>query len=600
MGVVIAFGIFAVIWNARRFLTNHYFLMLGITFFFVSIVSLLHALAYKGMGVFTTMPGANLATQLWLVIGFLQSGGFFIAAFFINRQLKEYLTFYLFVALTALLLGLIFWWKIFPQAYIDGIGLTSFKKISELVIAAGYLTSLPSLFRYRAKFDHRVFNLLIWSIGLTFVAEILFIFYAGVYDYVNLLGHLFRTTAFYLIYMIILETGLVKPYRLMFKELKDNETALKKSEQTLKERGLELERLTDDLKKFGLAVADANDMITITDANGRIVYANRAAETMTGFERQEIIGHSPSLWGRRMSAEFYQNMWRVIKEEKNAYNGELVNRKKNGEIFIADLHISPVVDDSGDILYFVGIVRDITKAKEIDKAKTEFVSLASHQLRTPLTGISLASEMLLKHSTDWPADKQLKYIKEIHDSTSQMTELVDSLLNVSRLELGTFRLSPEPLDLAAELDAICDGLRLQAEDKKITLTRDFETGLPLVKFDRNSLRLIVDNLLSNALRYSPAGSTITAGLRRQNNAVVISVTDQGCGVPENAKNKIFDKQYRADNAKEINSDGAGLGLYIAKSVADKARANLTFESELNRGATFKLTINPAEMNIPPA
>lgn len=153
--------------------------------------------------------------------------------------------------------------------------------------------------------------------------------------------------------------------------------------------------LVHDLLKFKLAVENSSNHIIITDVDGKILYANKAAEAVTGYSKNEMIGQRPSLWGNQMGQEYYKNFWHVIKNEKKTFVGEVNNKRKNGEQYIAAVSISPVLDEKGVIKFFVGIERDITKEKEIDRAKTEFVSIAAHQLRTPLAIIRWYGEMLL-------------------------------------------------------------------------------------------------------------------------------------------------------------------------------------------------------------
>ncbi|MFC1609295.1 PAS domain S-box protein, partial [Patescibacteria group bacterium] len=158
------------------------------------------------------------------------------------------------------------------------------------------------------------------------------------------------------------------------------------------------EDLAHDLKKFKMAVDNASDHIVITDIDGVILYANEATEKITGFSVDEVVGKKAGdseNWGGVMDKEFYDGMWEVLKEKKKPFVGEMENKRKNGERYDVVASISPITNNKGDILFFVAIERDITKEKEIDRAKTEFVSLASHQLRTPLSAISWYTEMLL-------------------------------------------------------------------------------------------------------------------------------------------------------------------------------------------------------------
>ncbi|MCX6736143.1 MAG: PAS domain S-box protein [Candidatus Parcubacteria bacterium] len=234
------------------------------------------------------------------------------------------------------------------------------------------------------------------------------------------------------------------------KDLDDQKNAILNILEDVDKEKEKTEALAKDLKKFQLAVENAAEMVVITDPEGILVYGNKAVKRITGYEVSDAIGKkAAAFWKSPMKKEYYQEMWRIIKIEKKTFHGQLQNKRKNGEIYEADISLSPVLDDNGNIIFFVGIERDITKEKEVDRAKTEFVSLASHQLRTPLSSINWYTEMLLSGEVGELNDGQKNYLKEVYASSQRMGDLVGTLLNVSRLELGTFDIDPSKVDVSA-------------------------------------------------------------------------------------------------------------------------------------------------------
>lgn len=223
--IVVAGTIFSLTWYSRRWLDNHAILLLGISSLFVGGVDLIHTLAYKGMGVF---PGdnANLATQLWIAARSLQSVAFLLAPLYVTRRFKPHAGVLVCGVATAFLLGSIFW-GVFPDCYVEGVGLTPFKKVSEYVISLVLAASLVFLVRKRGAFEQDVLRWLVLSIALTIGGELAFTAYVSVYGLSNLVGHLFKILAFYLLYKAIVETGLARPYDLLFRELKQSEEALR-------------------------------------------------------------------------------------------------------------------------------------------------------------------------------------------------------------------------------------------------------------------------------------------------------------------------------------------------------------------------------------
>lgn len=217
-----------VAWNSRIFLQNNYLLFIGIAYLFISCVDTLHVLAYRGMNVFAD-PGANLATQLWIVGRYMESLSLACAPLFFNKNLKAHYALCVYALATALLLGAIFYWHVFPACYVEGIGLTSFKVASEYIISIILLVAVFLLVRKREELDAQVFKLITASILTTIASEMVFTLYVDVYGLYNLTGHLLKVLSFYFIYRAIIQTSLVKPYNSLFRNLKKSEEKLKLS-----------------------------------------------------------------------------------------------------------------------------------------------------------------------------------------------------------------------------------------------------------------------------------------------------------------------------------------------------------------------------------
>lgn len=265
ISILIAFGIFIFAWHLRRFLDNRYFLFLGIAFLFVGGFDLVHALAYKGMGIFEGY-GANLPTQLWIAARAVESLSLFIAPFLLGRNIKPAAILAAFVAVSTVLLWSIFYSKAFPVCYVEGEGLTLFKKVSEYVICLVLLLSGVLLTRKRASFEKEILQLVLLFIGATIVSELAFTYYIGVNDLSNMVGHMCKIIAFYLMYVAILKTGLVKPYNLVFRDLKKREEELAVAKDDLEkqvtERTAELVRINEELEQEISGHIRAKDELT--------------------------------------------------------------------------------------------------------------------------------------------------------------------------------------------------------------------------------------------------------------------------------------------------------------------------------------------------
>ncbi|MEI6378213.1 MAG: ATP-binding protein [Candidatus Falkowbacteria bacterium] len=364
--------------------------------------------------------------------------------------------------------------------------------------------------------------------------------------------------------------------------------ALKMTEGLRQSRS-KLARQAKDLQQFKLAVDNANDHIVITDKDGLIIYANKGVENVTGFKREEVLGKkagSKQLWGGQMSKDFYAKMWQSIKNDKQHFIGEINNLRKNGEPYIALSSVSPILGKDGEAEYFVAIEHDITREKEIDKEKTEFVSLASHQLRTPLTAIKWCTEILLAPDADKLTAKQSLYMKRIFQSNERMIDLVASLLNVARMDMGTMAVNLKQVDLRQAVEMELQELQSQIKLKDISVQTRYGDNLLPLETDINMLHIVLQNLLSNAVKYTPPQGQISLVAEQSKNLVVIKVIDTGYGIPLTAYSKIFNKLFRADNILDKETDGNGLGLYLVKAVVEKLGGNIRFESKINKGTTF--------------
>lgn len=244
----VASGVFLLAWNARRFSQGGFLPLLGISSLFVGAIDLAHALSYQGMGLFRGY-GADLPTQLWVAARYVQSLSLLAAPLFLSRPIRAKRTFALYFALTSLLLWAIFRGGIFPPCYIEGSGLTTFKKASEYVIAGMFLCAGAEFWRRRKLLDRDVCRLLVAAAGVFAAAELLFTLYHDVTGLSNLAGHVLKIVAFYLICRSILETGIVRPFDLLFRELKQSEESVRRANEELETR------VAERTSELGAAVA---------------------------------------------------------------------------------------------------------------------------------------------------------------------------------------------------------------------------------------------------------------------------------------------------------------------------------------------------------
>ena len=256
----VAVSIFLLAWNSRKFIDNGFYVFIGSAFLASGLITILHALAYKGMGIIPgTAANSNLATQLWLANQYLLAASFVAAPFFVNKRPKIAGIVFVFSFYIILVLLSVFWWKNFPVAYVEGSGLTKFKDFSEYVVALLFLLSAYIFLRKKDQFDPRVVNLFYLISILFAVSTIFFTMYANVYSTFNMWGHLIRLAAMYPVYIGIVEFGLMKPYDFLFGNLKNREESLKKNE-----------------KMFRAVVEDQTELICRFLPDGTLTFVNDA------------------------------------------------------------------------------------------------------------------------------------------------------------------------------------------------------------------------------------------------------------------------------------------------------------------------------------
>lgn len=349
--------------------------------------------------------------------------------------------------------------------------------------------------------------------------------------------------------------------------------------------------LTEQLKETSLlqqAVEASTDGIIIADSDGNIVYVNPSWSKMTGYTLKEVLGKNPNiLQSGKTPKKVYDDMWKALIVGKSFLTKDIINKRKDGTEYAEYLAISPILE-SGKIIFYVGIGRDITKEKDIDKAKSDFISIVSHQLRTPLTSIRWVVESFLKHEKLTKRGRD--YLKDIHISARRLTDLIDVFLNVSRIEEGAITISAKPVELVSFIKEYLKECEPLCGKKHLLLTFDKHPKSFNVTTDVNALRNIIHSILSNAIEYTPNKGKINVSLEKKSNMFLLTVVDTGIGIPKNEQETIFDKFTRGKNATLIKTDGTGLGLYIAKMAVNLLGGKIRFESKENKGTIFYIEL----------
>ncbi|MBU1149216.1 PAS domain-containing sensor histidine kinase [Patescibacteria group bacterium] len=350
-------------------------------------------------------------------------------------------------------------------------------------------------------------------------------------------------------------------------------------------------------KKFEDIARSSSDFLWEIDDDGKYTYASGRVKEILGYETDEIIGKTPfDLMEEEEVKKVRKDFDKAVSAKKPILNLKNWNLAKDGRKVCLLTNGVPMLDKRGNLLGYRGADKDITMQEDIDKAKTEFVSLASHQLRTPLTAISWYTEMVLAGDAGKITPEQKKYLEEVYSGNKRMIGLVNALLNVSRLELGTFMVEPEETTLKALAELIIKELDHVIKKKKMKFVFDYDETIPKMMLDVKLITMVFQNLMSNAVKYTPEGGKVSLIVKKEGDKAKITIADSGYGIPKHQQNRIFSKLFRADNVTQRDTEGTGLGLYLVKEIVETAGGKVWFESEEDKGTSFFVELPLAGMS----
>jgi len=367
ISIVISGGIFFIGWNSRKYMNSSFFLIVGTSFLFISVIDLLHTLSYSEMNIFLDYD-ANLPTQLWIAARYWQSLSYLIGAIAINKKVNASY----FMAGSVIIISILFFTiftGLFPTCFIDiiGQGQTPFKIISEYVIDSILLASIVILYKFRNEFNRKIFYLIVISISFTFVSELVFTFYVSVFDFSNLIGHILKIVAFFFIYKAIIEIGLTNPFGLLLKSMKKSE------------------------EKYRKLVEDSLEGIWVIDDETNTTFVNQSMADMLGYEVDEII--EANLYefmdkdGKKLAETNFERRRQGIEEDH-----EFEFLHKSGRKIFATLRASPIFDEDGNFEGAMAFVTDVTKQKI---AQEKIADMARFPLENPNPILRLSTKYVL-------------------------------------------------------------------------------------------------------------------------------------------------------------------------------------------------------------
>jgi PAS domain S-box-containing protein len=355
----------------------------------------------------------------------------------------------------------------------------------------------------------------------------------------------------------------------------------------------EKSKLQSEEQKLDSIIHSIGDAVFVVDNDLNITLVNNVASALCGYSASEMIGHYYGNFlkfflengaDKSIGDDFIQDAISSGKIKEMANHTVLLT--KDGEKIPVSDSAAPLKDDDGNILGCVVVFRDVAKERALDRAKTEFVSLASHQLRTPLTYINWYSEMLLNDKEGKLSKAQVNYADEVRKGSKRMVDLINGLLNVSRLEAGTLGIDRKKLNIIEIAKDLVKEIGISAKEKGINIVEEYSKNDITIYHDSKLVRILFQNLISNAVKYTPNNGKVRVSVSARGDKINIVVSDTGYGIPKDQQDRIFQKFFRAANIMTKDTTGTGLGLYIVKSIIDQSKGKIWFKSQVNKGTSF--------------
>lgn len=345
------------------------------------------------------------------------------------------------------------------------------------------------------------------------------------------------------------------------------------------------ENLEQESKRLHSILSYMTDGVLATNRRGQIIMINDMAKRQLGVERDDALN---------------QNILELLKIEEEYELRDLITQSPelmiysqnvNGEYVSLRVRFALIRRESGFISGLVAVLHDTTEQEKEERERRLFVSNVSHELRTPLTSVKSYLEALDEGALTEPVAPD--FIKVSLDETNRMMRMVTDLLHLSRIDNATSNLDIELINFTAFITFILnrfDKMRSQDDEKKYELVRDYPINSVWIEIDTDKMTQVIDNILNNAIKYSPDGGKITVNMKTTDDQMILSISDQGLGIPKEDLPKIFDRFYRVDKARSRAQGGTGLGLAIAKEIVKQHSGFIWAKSEYGKGSTFTIVL----------
>lgn len=616
--VITAFIMASISIIAYKINNNRSIIFLGIAYGFIGIFDLIHIFAYKDIGGFADNT-SNISTQIWIVARYIESISLLVFLVIKDRRINIKRVFYSYLGISLLLLFLILYLRVFPCCITDDLKITLFKKINEYIVIGVFIIGIIYLIGQivQNKEDlKKTYISLILSLITSAISEMFFLFQFQSYN-LTTIGIVFKLISYYYVYKALVRKSLEEPYMNMAE--RNNSLSIKNSnlQNLYDELKLEYEYRRKLEKENSKKTQILNGIlessmygILVIDNKRRILHSNNK------FLQMMNIQYEPNLEGDLSQLLNYIKSNLINPEEFDIFIRRSLNSNdtqtyqfkfKDNRIF--EISTLPFID-SGVKEGVVVNCRDITKkvtieelqknieirqallikAKEVDNMKTSFFMTISHEIRTPIN-IMLGTVQLMKSLEDGDSENTQDVLsdssfKALRKNCYRLIKLADNLIDITKIDSGDMSLDLQNHDIVSTIEEVVYSVKEYIKDRNISIIFNTDRNERIMAFDISEIERVMLNLLSNAVKFTKFEGNIEVNIKNKKEIVILSVKDNGIGIPEHMIDKVFDTMKQVDTSLRRNNEGIGIGLSIVKSIVEMHGGSIYLNSNVNIGSEF--------------
>ncbi len=601
--IVISFVVFVIVINTYEISQNKFIAFLGISFAFIALLDLLHSFTHDGINIIG-FESLNISAQLWISARWVQCISI-LAAFILYKALRlninNNIVIAVYLVIVSSLIAVIFYFKIFPDCYIEGVGSTDFKRISEYIIAGLLFIGVILIVKNRDGIKQKLYRNVLLFMLLTIASGLILTMDHSHTQDVAIAGHILKFLAYWFFYCAIVVTSLKSPINHMFYELAEKNLEIIRSNDQLKQDIADLqmiEKLLRKSKAWSRAIFEGSSIgIVLLNVNGIIIEANPAFEKILGYNSEEL--RDLGIQNITHPEDYDQDMKLfndLINGIIDSYNIEKRYMRKDNAVIWCNLKMSYIFNAGEDFQFIIAMLEDVTQRKQDEERRAQllkelettnqeldnFAYIVSHDLKAPLRGIGSLANWLLNDYSDKMDTEGKDIIGLMINRVERMKNFIDGILQYSRLSRANENLTMVDLnkvvDEALELISMPDNIRVEIENK-----------LPEISCYKLFAEQIFQNLLSNAVKFmdKPKG-VIRISAEEEEGFWKICIADNGAGIDEKYYKKIFQIFQTLQPRDKFES--TGIGLSIVKKIVETCGGRIWVESEPGKGSEFYFTL----------